>query len=311
MALLIITPIIRAALERLPESTRKQLSLPAPELNAPISHTQLITLSQNLASYSYGTSAEQGGHFDNVPQSYTLNDLVRGTKIYVPPPPPKPEPTPEYVALMAKLDAEAQARKYSAMLDPQKHNPSAPKPSPIFASPSPSDMGSNTTPNSLLDSGVVVDDDPLTPSVAINILVSILFTGFATYWALSNFRIPHFLTFSSSRVEHYPGSLSSQPFRVFLSMFLAIVVGVAEVVVYAAYLKKVAAAKEKEKKMVEKKTVIGEYTGDSHSSNTDGSVPVGGAEEKVEIWGKGVNGGARRRIKERWKARENSQGTEK
>ena len=194
---------------------------------------------------------------------------------------------------MARLEAQAQACKYNTLLNPQSSNP---QPS-IFSSPS--DITSNPNGNTHFDSDL--DSDPLTPSLVINILVTVLFTGFATYWALSNFRIPYFFTFSASRTEDYPGSIESQPFRVFLSMFLAMVVGVAEVVVYAAYWRKAEAAKEKEKKVVEKKVVIGEYKGDNERDGGDGSVLVGTTGEKVEIWGKGVNGGARRRLKERWK----------
>lgn len=87
-------------------------------------------------------------------------------------------------------------------------------------------------------------------------------------------------------------------------MFLAMLVGVAEVVVYAAYWRKAEAAKEKERKVVEKKVVIGEYKGGIDGTDDDRSVPVGTTAEKVEIWGKGVNGGARRRLRERWKERE-------
>ena len=87
-------------------------------------------------------------------------------------------------------------------------------------------------------------------------------------------------------------------------MFLALVVGVAEVVVYAAYWRKAEAAKAKERKVIEKKVVIGEYKGDIDGTDHDRSVPVGTTAEKVEIWGKGVNGGARRRLRERWKGGE-------
>lgn len=87
-------------------------------------------------------------------------------------------------------------------------------------------------------------------------------------------------------------------------MFLAMVVGVAEVVVYAAYWRKAEAAKEKERKVVEKKVVIGEYIGGIYGDDDGMAIPVGTTGEKVEIWGKGVNGGARRRLKERWKGAE-------
>jgi hypothetical protein len=205
------------------------------------------------------------------------------------------EKSPEYLALKAKLEAEAEARKYHVLLHPSL--PGHHRPSPIFASSSSPHYSSSSAFNADLDS-----DDPLTPSVAINILVSVLFTGFAVYWALSHFRVPSFFTFSSSRTDTYPGALSTQPFRVFVSIIAAIVVGVAEVVVYAAYWKKVALAKEKERRKVEKKVVIPEVETDGKGS--DGVVVSGNDSEKLEIWGKGVNGGARRRVRERWSGRE-------
>lgn len=325
MVLLIITPNIRSALDKLPETVREQLSLPAPELDTPISHTQLTALSRKLSSYSFEANGRSQTDPGNEIRSYTLNDLVRGTRVYVPPAPPRPElvyiyspfsletiyplETPlltlpkstEYVALMSKLEAEAQSRKYKTLLNHRSanHQPS------IF---SPSDTGNVPHSSALFDADADADADPLTPSLAVNVLITILFTGFATYWALSNFRIPYYFTFSTSRPgDNYPGSISSQPFRVFLSMFLAAVVGVAEVVVYAAYWRKAGAAKEKEKKVVEKKVVIGEYKGELDRPAGDTSVSVGTMEEKVEIWGKGVNGGARRRLIERWKGEDDAQ----
>lgn len=92
MVLLIITPTIVSALERLPESSREQLGLPAPQLNEPISHDQLITLSRKLSSCSFEDKGTSQTDAEDQTPSYTLNDLVRGTSVYIPPPAPKPEP---------------------------------------------------------------------------------------------------------------------------------------------------------------------------------------------------------------------------
>lgn len=103
---------------------------------------------------------------------------------------------------------------------------------------------------------------------------------------------------------HYPGAIASQPARVFVSLFVAIIVGVAEVVVYSAYLRKVDIAHKKEKAIVEKKVVIG-VVEDNLGDHEVHEVPVSvGQDEKEEIWGKGVNGGARRRLRERWRLNE-------
>ena len=90
MVLLVITPRILSAIEAVPSPRRKDLDLPeSPGLNAAISHEQLIGLSRHLKS-----SVEDG---DRVP--WTLNTLLRGTKVYVPPPPKKPEPVRISLAL--------------------------------------------------------------------------------------------------------------------------------------------------------------------------------------------------------------------
>lgn len=164
------------------------------------------------------------------------------------------------------------------------------------------------------------ESDPITPSLVLNILVSILFTGFATYWGLSNFRIPKLSTLlpwserpiSPTSDPHayyyYPHAPSSQPFRVFVSLFVGILVGVAEVVVYASYLRKVASAKAKEKAKVEKKVFIGlveDTPRDKSQDPTEVSTSLSFKDgEKAEIWGRGINGGARRRVREKWREKE-------
>ncbi|WEW60516.1 hypothetical protein PRK78_006003 [Emydomyces testavorans] len=307
MVLLIITPTIFSALESLPRSIRDELSLPTPTLNAAISHTQLIALSRKLSSKlsTHSTDAKQASEKHEPVTAYSLNSLLRGTKLYIPPPPPKPAPSPEYLALKARLEAEAQAKEYQAYLNPPSLSRLRHQPSPIFSSSS-----SITDRHSYLSFHADdTFDDPLTPSLVLNILVSILFTGFATYWALSNFRTPQFFatmlssssSSSSGLAYNYPGSVYSQPSRVFISLLVALVVGVAEVGVYAAYLRKVEVAKRKEKHMVERKEVIGEVGAELLKKDVDVGQLRGREEVREEIWGKGVNGGARRRIRERWK----------
>lgn len=96
MVLLTMTPSIVAAVQRYEalagaEQTQKlqldgepQLSDPAP--GKPISHAQLIDISDFL-------KARAAQHDDDSePEPSALNDLLRGSRIYVPPPPPKPEP---------------------------------------------------------------------------------------------------------------------------------------------------------------------------------------------------------------------------
>lgn len=101
MVLLTATPGIISAIETLPLAAREELSLAkTPGLKDPVSHSQLISIARRLSprpTKSTGTHEE-----DNVVATvdpptcegskYTLNSLLRGTKLYIPPPAPKPAP---------------------------------------------------------------------------------------------------------------------------------------------------------------------------------------------------------------------------
>ncbi|KAE8549670.1 hypothetical protein EYB25_008193 [Talaromyces marneffei] len=280
MVLLTTTPLIAKALQELSPSTRDDLELPdpIPATGAPISHEQLISLSKVFTRQSNG---------------YTLNALLRGTKVYIPPPPPKPEPSPEYLALKARLQALADEQAYNALITPSSTHLNPYKPSPIFSD------------NSMMPTAIenVEDSDSITPSLVINIFMSVILCGFATFWALKNFQTPSFLSWvllspSGDPAKRRAGA-SKDPVFVLISMFVGILVGVAETVVYAAYLRKVKYAKAAEKKVKERKEVVSsiEVVGGKHDeAKPDGD---GDGEEDV-IWGKGVNGGVRRRVRERW-----------
>lgn len=239
--------------------------------------------------------------------------------------------SPEYLALKARLQAAAEADAYNRLLSPPRPT-SVPGPSPIFASSTPT-LAALHDPRNSTGEGEEGDgdNDPLTPTLVVNIFLSVLLTGFSAYWALTNFQTPAFLTFSSSSSSSSSSSVStgrastgvgaaSEPVRVLLSLFAALLVGVAEVVVYAAYLRKVREARARERKIKERKVVIGPVPDpdprDDGSRGRDG----GGEKEtriteKEEIWGRGVNGGVRRRVRERWdreeRKREEEKGKEK
>jgi hypothetical protein len=145
----------------------------------------------------------------------------------------------------------------------------------------------------------------ITPSLVINIFMSVILCGFATFWALKNFQTPSFLSWilvssssSGTRGDYTGGgaTTSKDPVFVLISMFVGVLVGVAETVVYAAYVRKVKDAKDAERKVKERKEVVSsvEVGGENDESRRD----VDGEEEV--IWGKGVNGGVRRRVRERW-----------
>jgi TMEM199 family protein len=98
MALLAMTPAMVAAIrkcEKLAGGELEKLLLPGepllaePGVGNPISHSQLLDVAKVLKKHS----AELDGtaHTDDA-VSYRLNDLLRGSKVYVAPPKPKPEP---------------------------------------------------------------------------------------------------------------------------------------------------------------------------------------------------------------------------
>lgn len=100
---------------------------------------------------------------------------------------------------------------------------------------------------------------------------------------------------------------ASEPVRVLLSLFVALLVGLAEVIIYAIYLGKAEDARVKEKRMRERREVVGsEWVGGrSEEAEADGQQMVDKDEEK--IWGRGANGGLRRRVREKWEEQEKEQ----
>ncbi|KAH0845703.1 hypothetical protein FOPE_12481 [Fonsecaea pedrosoi] len=191
-------------------------------------------------------------------QKFTLNSLLRGTRVYIPPPPPKPQPSPEYVALMEKLRREQEQREYASLV---------------------------STSVSLNTDGEDEDDD-VSPSLVLNIFLSIVLCAAAIFYLTRWW--------------------ANDGLRVLLSLATGVVVGVAEVGVYAAYLRKVKMSRDKERRKKERKVVLGEYTGTEtggialDAKGTPVSVDATAIMEKEEIWGKGINGGMRRRVREKW-----------
>ena len=148
---------------------------------------------------------------------------------------------------------------------------------------------------------VIFAEDTLTPSLVMNIFLSVLITGFSVYWALTNFTMPDILariftawTGPQTDSRGQPAAAASDAVRVLLSLFAALAVAVAEAFLYAAYLGKADRARVKERQLKEQKVVVGEV-GDKETHS------IALVEEKEErIWGKGVNGGTRRRTREKW-----------
>lgn len=121
----------------------------------------------------------------------------------------------------------------------------------------------------------------MTVSLVSSVFISVIVTGFSVYAALTRFPTPQIL--------------SSEAVKVLLGLFAALSVAVAESFLYWTYLGKVDRARVKERGVRERKVVIGAV---GEEDRADEGVEVG--TEKEEIWGKGVNGGVRRRVREKW-----------
>lgn len=134
------------------------------------------------------------------------------------------------------------------------------------------------------DIGEEEEEDPISPSLVLNILLSIVLCAVAVFY-----------------VSRW---WASDGIRVLLSLAAGLVVGVAEVTVYAGYLRKVKEARVKERKKKEKKVLIGEYKGPGDEGDANSVILQEG--EKEIIWGKGKHGGMRRRVREKWEKEQES-----
>ncbi|KAF7125135.1 hypothetical protein CNMCM5793_001244 [Aspergillus hiratsukae] len=303
MVLLVTTTHIISALEAVPPSSRKELDLPdSLSIDSPISHEQVIRLSHYFRNGANSTSPDSN-------PDRSLNSLLRGTKVYVPPPPKKPEPSPEYLALKARLLAAAEADAYNRMTATTFAStaPGHSGPSPIFSSSTPTLAALH---DSKGPAGDTETEDPLTPSLVLNIFLSVLITGFSVYWALTNFHTPDILVSSVSSLwrgrPHSKPSVNrvsggaSEPVRVLVSFFAALMVGVAEVFIYAIYLQKIDKARAREKRIRERKEVVGSDVVGGRAGKTDKEEIQRIDGEQETIWGRGANGGVRRRVREKW-----------
>ncbi|KAJ5551127.1 hypothetical protein N7461_005825 [Penicillium sp. DV-2018c] len=261
MVQLIATERIITALEAIPVQQREKLDLPATlEPQHPISHDQLIRLASHLQQNPALLPKDQTTHTPTV-----LSSLLRGTKVYVPPPPKKPEPTPEYLASKARLLAAIEQESYNRLLNPN-YQPNIHDPYASQASGG-------------------LEEDTLTISLVTSIFISVLVSGFSVYAALTRFPAP--------------AMMASEAVKVLLGLFAGVGVAVAESFLYWSYRGKVERARVKERRLRERKVVIGPVGKDGDGDGDEVEVG-GGVEEKEEIWGKGVNGGVRRRVREKW-----------
>lgn len=173
---------------------------------------------------------------------------------------------------MARLKEEQEQRTYANLIS--KHT----KPDTLSFSTNTTNNGETSTD----------EEDGISPSLVLNILLSVVMCAVAVFVMTRWW--------------------SNDGLRVLVSLGTAIVVGIAEVGVYAIYLHKLRSGRQRERTKKETKVVLGEYTGGKEATDGTGrlvALDAGGDEwstttTKEEIWGKGVNGGMRRRVRDKW-----------
>jgi len=248
MVLLTMTDAIVKALEKLVSQsgpiepgedevrTAQEPSLSEPAIDKPISHGQVIDISRQLKSM---------GH-----SAYHLDNLLRGSRVHIPPPPPKPEPTPEFFSLMARLHREEESRAYERMINP-------PPPHETFSQRFPTASAayafSSTAAYETFNSTIEEDDITYTDvnrqiTLIFNILLSVVACAGAI-WMVARWWNP--------------------PARLALSMCGSLLVGIAEVVVYSGYIRRLGEAKQKEGAVKEVKEIVKTWV-------------IGGVEDETE-----------------------------
>ncbi|KAF9696564.1 hypothetical protein EKO04_005220 [Ascochyta lentis] len=244
MVLLTMTPRIVRALSRAeeasPETYAKLQTPPEPTLTSPkpgnpISHRQLITLSKLTKQLPLDTDAEEES------PTPTLDALLRNTTIYTPPPPPRKQQSPEYLALMARLRAQEEARSYERMLHPPPTRESFNQRFPSARSRLPDQFSIG------VDEVDEVSYEEVHRQIIliINVLISIVCVAVFVWVAARHWSVGK---------------------RLGLSMVSALAVAVAEVVVYSGYVRKVQEAKTAEKKKPEIKEIVASWVLDSTSN---------------------------------------------
>ncbi|KAK8875032.1 endoplasmic reticulum-based factor for assembly of V-ATPase-domain-containing protein [Apiospora arundinis] len=200
-------------------------SLAEAAIGKPITHGQIIDLWKQLKTQYQSKCSLEG--------------LLRGATVYVPPPPPKPEPTPQYKALMERLRRDEEERSYERMLKAgpiretfAQRFPNAPPLSLVesFAAANrphqASDLGEETISQEEIQQQV---------TLIINFLISIAGCAAALWIA---------------------GKWWSTPARLFLTLGGSIVVAICEVAVYNAYHWRMEQGDRKQKMKKEVRSIV-------------------------------------------------------
>ncbi|KAH6689743.1 endoplasmic reticulum-based factor for assembly of V-ATPase-domain-containing protein [Plectosphaerella plurivora] len=248
MVRLTVTPTAVEALKLVPADPSSDASADSSEgvaepslenvkVGDPITHGQVVDLWKRLKASGK--------------TEYTLESLLKGSHVYIPPPPPKVEPSDEYKALMARLRRDEEERSYQRMVKQpsrmetfSQQYPGALSTVHAFAEVNrpmhKSDEG---------DDDVTYEDVHRQMMLLLNFLVSI-FGVAATLWIAARWW--------------------NTTARLFLTLAGSILVAIAEVAVYNGYIWRMGEAKIKQDKMKEVKEVIGTWTvGAADEQKTD------------------------------------------
>ena len=251
MVLLTLTPAMVAALQRLKDAGVQAESIgcsgePSLEccvVGQSIAHGQVIEIAEKIkTAYSESSAA-----IDVDLSVFSLDSLLRGSQLYRLSKPSKQQPvccssgeemrtdslqSSEYKALMARLRQEEELRAYDRMT-------TSVRPEETFTQRFPNSQHAHLFPTSQADIG---DEDEISfadlnrqLALIVNILLSIVACSAALWIAARHWSVPS---------------------RLALSMGGSGTIGVAEVVVYAGYLRRIKEAKLKGKREVETKTVM-------------------------------------------------------
>ncbi|KAG5970015.1 hypothetical protein E4U55_001875 [Claviceps digitariae] len=236
-------------------------SLTDPAVGNPISHGQILDLWKAL-----NTDQDQGHQ-----ASPSLEQLLRGSRVYCPPPPPKPEPSDEYKALMARLRREEAQRAYDRMVNPPPRVETFHDRFPTSAQAF-SQVNRPVHAADLGDDDVTLQDVHRQVMLIINFMVSILGVA-GTLWVTSRWW--------------------SVPARMLLTMGGSIVVAIAEVAVYSGYMWRMEQGKQKQKAAKEVKQVVNTWVvglDDKVGQDDQGTMALSGKEEDL------LDGTVRRRV---------------
>lgn len=233
MVLLTITPAILRALQQ--ASTLDDAPFP-PEtyaqatLGGPISHTHVIELARVLKQHPQLQQHKQ--------PPTSLASLLHSTTLYIAPPPPKPTPSPAYTALMVRLRRDYEAQSYARML----------RPAPALGGDAHAHALASTVADDEADDEVSYEEVHRQIILIINVLVSVVAVAIFAWVA----------------ARHW-----SVGMRLGLSLGGGLGIAVAEVAVYAGYVRKVREAKRVERKKPEIKEVVTTWVVDKGQRDTD------------------------------------------